>query len=104
MTFFRLDPVATDAGTALIFEGSLLPFVPGQSVAGVLLAAGIGAFRETPVSGTARGPWCLMGVCFDCLVAIDGQENQRACMVEARPGMVVCRQIGARRDAAGDDA
>ena len=100
MPFIRLDPPAPGAGAELFFEGRPLRFRAGETVAGALMAAGITTFRETPVSGAGRGPWCLMGVCFDCLVSIDGRENQRACMVPARAGMQVRRQIGARRDAA----
>ncbi len=51
----------------------------------------------TPVTGSARGPYCMMGVCFDCLVEIDGEGNRQACMIEARDGMVVKRQMGARK-------
>lgn len=101
MPFSRLDPLAPEAAGSLVFEGRALPFASGQTVAGALLAAGVTRFRETAVSGEARGPWCLMGVCFECLVSIDGQENRRACMVPAREGMQVHRQHGPRRDAAG---
>jgi predicted molibdopterin-dependent oxidoreductase YjgC len=38
----------------------------------------------------------MMGVCFDCLVVIDGRPNQQACMVTVRDGMRVERQQGAR--------
>ncbi|MGH7080949.1 MAG: 2Fe-2S iron-sulfur cluster-binding protein, partial [Acetobacteraceae bacterium] len=38
--------------------------------------------------GAPRGPWCLMGACFECLVTIDG-TRQRACMVRAAEGMVI---------------
>ena len=79
-----------------------MSFRSGESVAGVLMAAGITYFRETPVSGSQRGPWCLMGVCYECLLRVDGHDNQRACMTTPRAGMVVERQIGARRDASGE--
>lgn len=69
----------------------------GDSLAVALLAAGVQAFRETPVSGAARGPLCLMGVCFDCLVEVDGAPNVQACMVSVREGMRVQLQHGARR-------
>ncbi len=68
----------------------------GETVAAALLASGMGVFRETAVSGAARGPWCMMGVCFDCLVEIDGVGNRQACMVEVTPGMVVRRMRGTR--------
>lgn len=68
----------------------------GDSVAAALLAAGIASIRETPVSGAPRAPYCMMGVCFDCLVEIDGVGNRQACLTPVRNGMVVRRQTGAR--------
>jgi hypothetical protein len=65
------------------------PFVArtGDSVAAVLLLAGRSEFRVTPVDGAPRGPFCLMGACFDCLVTIDGQPNRQACLVQVTAGM-----------------
>lgn len=80
----------------LRFEGQAVDAREGDSVAAALLAAGIATFRTTPVSGAARGPWCLMGVCFDCLVEIDGVANRQACMVAAAEGMEIRRMRGAR--------
>jgi sarcosine oxidase subunit alpha len=37
-----------------------------------------------------------MGVCFDCLVTIDGVGNRQACLVPARAGMRVETQRGRR--------
>ena len=36
-----------------------------------------------------RGPFCMMGVCFDCLVEIDGVPNVQGCMTPVREGMQV---------------
>jgi predicted molibdopterin-dependent oxidoreductase YjgC len=79
------------------FEGRTLPARQGDSVAAALLAADEWAFRTTTVSGAPRGPYCMMGVCFDCLVEIDGVANRQACMIEVREGMQVKRQAGAAR-------
>jgi predicted molibdopterin-dependent oxidoreductase YjgC len=38
--------------------------------------------------------FCGIGVCFDCLVVIDGAPNQRACITEAKANMVVRTQVG----------
>lgn len=78
------------------FEGVALTARQGDSVAAALLVAEQSVFRQTPVSGTARGPYCMMGVCYDCLVEIDGVGNVQACMTEVREGMRVMRQIGAK--------
>jgi D-hydroxyproline dehydrogenase subunit gamma len=77
------------------FEGETLLVPAGDTVAAALLGADHWVFRSTPVSGTARGPFCMMGVCFDCLVEIDGVANRQACMVEVREGMRVTMQQGA---------
>ena len=68
----------------------------GDTVAIALLKAGVLPFRRTAVSGQARAPLCLMGVCFDCLVEVDGRANLQACMVEVSGGMVVRLLDGAR--------
>ena len=78
------------------FEGEPFEAREGDSVAAALLANRILTFRTTPVSGAPRGPWCLIGNCHECLVEIDGEPNRQACMVEARAGMRVRRQRGAR--------
>ena len=77
------------------FEGQALLAQLGDTVAAALLAGNHWRFRTTPVSGAARGPFCMMGVCFDCLVEIDGVANRQACMTEVRDGMRVKRQQGA---------
>jgi sarcosine oxidase subunit alpha len=61
-----------------------------------MLVAGLGRFRTTPVSDSPRAPYCLMGVCFDCLVTIDGVGSRQACLVPVRAGMAVETQLGKR--------
>ena len=56
--------------------------------------------RTTP-TGEPRGIFCGMGVCFDCLVVVDGIPNTRACVTWAREGMVVARQDGWKAADAG---
>jgi predicted molibdopterin-dependent oxidoreductase YjgC len=81
----------------LIFDGRRVPVKPGQTVAAALWAAGIRSWRTTRETGAPRGVFCGIGVCFDCLVTIDGTPNQRACLAPASPGMVVTTQLGTGR-------
>ena len=74
------------------YEGKTFSVQPGTNVAAMLLEAGIYDFRKTPKNNAKRGPYCMMGVCFDCLVVIDGVENQQACMVEVKERMRINRQ------------
>jgi predicted molibdopterin-dependent oxidoreductase YjgC len=34
----------------------------------------------------------MMGICFECLVEIDGRPNQQACQIIVRDGMTIHRQ------------
>jgi D-hydroxyproline dehydrogenase subunit gamma len=68
----------------------------GDTVAAAMLAAGIDRFRTTPVTEAPRAPYCLMGVCFDCLVTIDGVGSRQSCLVPVRDGMTVETQLGKR--------
>lgn len=61
----------------------------GDTVAAALLLAGAQVFRHTARSGAPRGPYCGMGVCFECLVTIDGEPNRQACLTPVREGMAV---------------
>jgi len=55
-----------------------------------------GPTRATPVTGRPRTPYCLMGVCFDCLMEIDGKANQRACQIIVEDGMRIRLHQGKR--------
>jgi len=104
---FRPRPDATAATIAVEVEGQTVTVPPGASAAAAVLLAGLAATRETAISGSGRAPYCMMGVCFDCLAEIDGVPNRQGCMVTARPGMRIRRQRGARAidpDDAPDDS
>ena len=74
------------------FEGRELHAPEGMNLAAALLVNGETVFRESPVTGAPRGPFCLMGSCFECLVVIDGKPNRQACMTEVAENMEVHRQ------------
>lgn len=84
--FDTLSPAGPNV--RLSFDGRVYDLPAGANLAAALLAAGVRRFRATPVSGAPRGPFCMMGACFDCLVEIDGVTRQ-ACMSEVREGMVI---------------
>ena len=79
-------PARAGASWRLSLDGTLIPAVPGESVAAALLAAGIMA-QGRGKDGSDRGVFCGMGVCHDCLVTIDGRAGQRACLIKARDGL-----------------
>jgi hypothetical protein len=90
----RLEP--GEPHIEVFVDGKRIRMPEGASAAAAVLAAGFDAMRETPVTGSPRGPWCLMGICFDCLAEIDDVPNRQACLIEVRPGMRIRRQRRAR--------
>ena len=74
--FSRL-PDGAGAPVTIYFDEQPLEARAGDSVAAALLAAGLATTRTPPVSGACRGPFCMMGACFDCLVEIDGEPNRQ---------------------------
>jgi predicted molibdopterin-dependent oxidoreductase YjgC len=93
-----LNPADVSKGDSVhvTLDGRTVACREGDSVAAALLAAGNLHCRETVVSGVRRGPFCMMGICYDCLVVIDGLPNQQGCMTTVRPGMRIESQAGAR--------
>ena len=100
---FARPPDESTARVTIVVDGARVEARSGDSVAAALLAAGIAATRTTPVTGSPRGPWCLMGACFDCLCVIDAEPSRQACLVAVRDGMTVETQRGPR-DLAGGGA
>ncbi len=93
---FRRRPDGRTATVAVTVEGRDVLVPEGASAAAAVLAAGLASIRDTAKSGSERAPYCMMGVCFECLAEIDGVANRQACMVAVRPGMLIRRQRGAR--------
>ncbi len=91
--FKRLDESPLHTVTVVI-NGRSVVVPQGETVAAAVLAENIGYTRTTPVKQLPRAPFCMMGVCFDCLMVIDGVPNQQACMVQVRDGMRIERQHG----------
>jgi sarcosine oxidase subunit alpha len=83
---------------AITVDGREVEAFEGDSVAAVLLAIGVSPTRVSAVSGAPRAPYCMMGVCFECLVTVDGVGNRQGCMVPVRAGMAIETQK-ARREA-----
>jgi predicted molibdopterin-dependent oxidoreductase YjgC len=72
----------------LLVDGQPISAYEGETLAAALLAAGRRTFRHTVPGGKPRGVFCGIGVCFDCLVTVDGSQI-RACVTPVRDGMRV---------------
>jgi D-hydroxyproline dehydrogenase subunit gamma len=86
------DPVRrTERPLAVTVDGETVRGVAGQTLAGVLLASGRTAWRRSG-TGAPRGVFCGIGVCFDCLLTVNGERDVRACRRRAADGDVITTQ------------
>lgn len=76
------------AQVSVLVDGRALWLTQGRSVAAGLLEAGLVSLRKSPRAGTPRGAFCLIGVCQECAIFIDGRLQQ-ACLVPVREGQEI---------------
>ena len=81
------DPVA------LTVDGEPVTAHRGQTLAAALLASGRRILRHTRRAGKPRGLYCAMGVCYDCVMTVDGNPGVRACMTKVEAGMQVVSPV-----------
>lgn len=91
---YRDESVRRGRPVRISCDGRETTAYEGETVAAALLAAGQRVLRWTSRTHQPRGLFCGMGVCFDCLVTIDGRPDQRACQVLVADGMCVQTQQG----------
>lgn len=91
--FKRLNKIEGHTVTVTI-EGDEVQVPEGETAATAALVHSLGYTRTTSISGAPRSPLCMMGVCFECLMEIDGLPNRQACQVQVKDGMTIRRQQG----------
>lgn len=82
------------------FDGRALEAPAGSTLAGALLRNGIVSWRRTRVAGAARGVFCGIGTCFDCLIDVNGERARRACVRVLCDGdrLSTCASLGSSDD------
>ena len=70
-------------------DGKAVEAYQGETIATVLLAAGIRSFHEDENGYSPSRLYCNMGICQQCLITVDSQPNCQACKTLAQPGMKV---------------
>ena len=91
--FKRLEKTP-EKRVSITINGKPFNVPAGETVAAAVLASGIHHTRTTPVSSSHRAPFCLMGLCYECLMVINGSPNQRACKEYVTEGMIIENQHG----------
>jgi D-hydroxyproline dehydrogenase subunit gamma len=77
---------ARQATITLLVDGVPVACMDGDTVATALL----GSRRWISEDGTRRRALlCGIGICFECVLAIDDRDGHRACMTRARDAMRV---------------
>lgn len=74
---------------SIVVDGEPIQAYMGETIAAVMLAAGRRVMRHTPREQAPRGPFCGMGVCFECVVTIEGSGRARSCITPVEAGMKV---------------
>lgn len=90
---FKVPP-SSDLVTVEV-EGRRIGVPRGSSAACAAILAGLDSTRTSPATGEPRAPYCMMGVCFECLLVIDGVPSRQGCLVSVREGTRIGRQEGA---------
>lgn len=85
----------TETSVTVTIDGEEVEAVAGEPVLAAVWAGGARALHRTARAGEPRAFFCGIGICFDCLVTIDGEPNVRACMTPVTAGM----SIETQRDA-----
>ena len=88
------EPAAPRPRVAVTVDGAPWSVPAGASIAAAFLAAGEPGWRHTRRRAEPRGLSCGIGVCFDCLVTVNGVHGVRACLAEVRDGDVITTEKG----------
>lgn len=81
-----MPTIEPDRSITITLDGAPITARPGQTIAAALIDNGVRSWRTTRNDRRPRGVFCGIGVCYDCLLTIDGQPNQRACLAPAFDG------------------
>ncbi len=89
-----LGALAPTPTVSFTFDGAPVEGRVGEPIAAALIASGFRVFRTMPRFGDARGGYCMVGRCADCLMVVDGTPNIPACVTPVAAGLVVRTQRG----------
>lgn len=87
------NPRPDSASVELSINGQAVSVAPGITVWAAMALADQRITRQAPLTEKPRSAYCAMGVCFECMVEVDGMPNRQACLTEVQPGMQVVTQV-----------
>ncbi len=89
MEDLRIDSIERKEKVTIKVNGKDVSAYIGETLLAALIANGYKKLKKSPVLKEHRSGLCGMGVCYECLVTINGEKNVRACMEDIRPGMEI---------------
>lgn len=88
MEDLRIGTIKRNEKVTIFVNGKETVAYKGETALAALLAAGYKVLRKSK-NAEGRCAFCGMGVCYDCLVSINGVQNQRSCMIEVEENMEI---------------
>lgn len=85
----RIKKIQRKEKINILVNGDPIPAFKGETVLAALTAAGYKSLKRSAVLKEKRGALCGMGICFECIVTINGVPNKRACMIEVEDNMEI---------------
>lgn len=89
MDNLRIGAINRKEPVTFTVNGKEVSAFKGETLLAALLAAGYKQLKKSPVKKSPRGALCGMGVCFECIVTVNGIPNIRSCMTEVENHMKV---------------
>ena len=94
--FRRVKP--QDETVTIYIDDKPLVATAGEPVANVLLNEGFRSVHTAP-NGKSRGPYCMMGVCFDCMITLQDGRVEQACQTYAEDGIRLYLSVNSAHEA-----
>lgn len=88
------DAVSRGETFEFTFDGETVQAYAGETIATALVAANKMCFNTSLKHSHPRGVFCAIGLCYGCIVTVNGMPNVRACQTDVSPGMIVESQHG----------
>lgn len=89
-----LDNIENNKKVSFYFDGEMVEGIEGEPIAAALRAMGVMIHRYSNKNLEARGVFCAIGRCTDCVMIVDGKPNVRTCVTPLTEGMRVETQYG----------
>jgi sarcosine oxidase subunit alpha len=89
MADLRITNIKRNRPVKIRVNGKEILAYRGETLLAALMASGYKFFRKSSLKEEPRGALCGMGVCYECLVTLNGLTGVRACMVEVEENMEI---------------